>query len=314
MTERKKDMVIWVKDNEMDAFLPLVPDEMKGKVKSGEWFCLGGLAEPKETAVKTAEEKSAAGVLLFSPEEGISFGEDRVSMIELHWLYVSERYRQEGIANELMQELSDILEDNPAEGIICDIPLGSEYDLIEDFFSSWGFSFEVTEYNEMTITKEDCRREISPENKEEALRLASGPARNIDLISVSELSKEDFKKSIQKMKEEERSGYYDRLSENRDDYAGDMSYAVIHGDDVSSMALFERLADGNLHMVLLETLSKRGAKELLTLLRYCAGYYYLNYPEETTVNFSLGIERSRNLAVHLFPDKEPVRVRRGYFF
>jgi len=307
-------MVIWVKDKELDAFLPIIPEDMRGRVKSGEWFCLGGLAEPKEAPSQSPDERVAAGVLLFSSEEGISYGEDRVPMIELHWLYVTEGYRQEGIANELMQELSDILEDNPAEGIICDVPLGSEYDLIEDFFSSWGFSFEVTELNEMTITKEDCRREISPENREEALKLASGPARNIDLVSVSELSEEQFKKSIRAMKEEERSGYYDRLPEDRDAYAGDMSYAVVHNGEVSSMALFERLENGNLHMVMLGTLSKRGAKELLTLLRFCAGYYHLNYPEEATVRFSLGIERSRNLAVHLFPDKEPERVRRGYFF
>ena len=307
-------MVIWVKENEMEAFLPLIPGEMRQKVKSGEWFCLGALADPKETSGETEDEKVAAGVLLFSSEEGISYGEELHVMIELHWLYVIEDRRMEGLANELMQALSDILEDNPAEGIICDIPLGSEYDLAKDFFESWGFSFEVTELQEMTITKEDCRREVSPQNKEEALKLASGPARPVELISVSELSEESFKEAIHAMKEEERSGYYDRLSENRDDYAGDMSYAVIHENAVSSIILFERLQSGDLHLVMLESLSQRGAKELLELLRYCAGYYYLNYPEGAKVKFSLGIERSRNLAVHLFPDKAPVQVRRGYFY
>ena len=307
-------MVIWVKENEMEAFIPLIPEEMRDRVKSGEWFCLGALAEDGQAAETSGDERLAVGVLLFSSEEGISYGDERSSMIELHWLYVAEKYRMEGIANELMQELSDILEDNPAEGIICDIPLGSEYDLAEDFFESWGFNFEVTELQEMTITKEDCRREISPQNKEEALRMASGPSRPIDLIPVSELSKDEFKRVVRQMKQEEASGYYDWISEDRDHYAGDMSYAVVHGDKVSSMALYERLPNDDLHLVMLGTLSQRGAKELLELLRYTAGYYYLNYPEEAKVRFSLGIERSRNLAVHLFPDKEPVQVRRGYFF
>ena len=307
-------MVIWVKEKEMDAFLPLIPEDMKGKVKSGEWFCIGALAEPEENASEESDVRTAAGVLLFSSEDGVSYGDERSTMIEIQWLYVIESQRMKGLANELMQELSDILEDNPAEGIICDIPLGSEYDLAEDFFASWGFSFEVTELLEMTITKEDCRREISPENKEQALRLASGPDRPVDLVSIADLSKEEFAKVIRAMKAEEKSGYYDRLPEDRDDYAGDMSYAVIHRGEVSSMALFERLSNGDLHMVMLGTLTQRGAKELLTLLRYCAGYYYLNYPENACVRFSLGIERSRNLAIHLFQDKEPVRVRRGYFF
>ena len=307
-------MVIWVKENDMEAFLPLIPEEMRDRVKSGEWFCLGALAEDREAAETSDDERLAVGVLLFSSEDGISYGDERSSMIELHWLYVAEKYRMEGIANELMQELSDILEDNPAEGIICDIPLGSEYDLAEDFFESWGFNFEVTELQEMTITKEDCRREISPHNKEEALRMASGPSRPIDLIPVSELSKDEFKRVVREMKQMETSGYYDWISEERDDYAGDMSYAIVHENKVSSMALFERLPNDDLHLVMLGTLSQRGAKELLELLRYTAGYYYLNYPEEAKVRFSLGIERSRNLAVHLFPDKEPVQVRRGYFF
>ncbi len=307
-------MVIWVREKKMDAFLPLIPEDMKERVKSGEWFCLGALAETEEAASEESDEKTAAGVLLFSSEEGVSYGDERSTMIEIHWLYVAENHRMEGLANELMQELSEILEDNPAEGIICDIPLGSEYDLAEDFFASWGFSFEVTELLEMTINKEDCRREVSPENKEQALRLASGPDRPVDLISISDLSDEEFTKVIREMKAEEKSGYYDRLPENRDDYAGDMSYAVVHGGEVSSIALFERLSNGDLHMVMLGTLTPRGAKELLMLLRYCAGYYYLNYPEDACVRFSLGIERSRKLAVHLFPDKEPVRVRRGFFF
>ncbi len=307
-------MVIWVKENEMDAFMPLIPDEMKEGVRSGEILCLGALAELQAEDDMPVEEKAVAGVLLFSSEDGVSYGSDRVTMIELHWIYVSEEYRMKGIANELMQELSDILEDNPAEGIICDIPIDSRYDLAEDFFESWGFNFEVTGKNEMIITKDDCREEISPENKEEALKLASGPNRPVDMISVSDLSKEDFTAAIQAMKKAERSGYYDWLSENRDDYAGDMSYAVIHGSEVTSMALFERLKDGNLHMMMLESLSTKAAKELLMLLRYCAGYYYLNYPEKATVRLTLGIERSRELASHLFPDKDAELVRRGYYF
>ncbi|MBQ9505180.1 MAG: hypothetical protein IJU93_09250 [Lachnospiraceae bacterium] len=108
-------MVIWVKENEMEAFLPLIPEEMSGRVKSGEWFCLGALAEDKEAAEASGDERLAVGVLLFSSEE-----------------------------------------------------------------------------------------EISPQNREEALRMAAGPGRPIDLISVSELSKDEFKRVVQQMKQERR--------------------------------------------------------------------------------------------------------------
>ncbi len=307
-------MVIWAKENEMEAFLPLIPDDMKAQVQSGEWFCLGALYDPSEEEEAQDGEKTAAGVLLFSSEDGIVYGGEIVTMIVLNWIYVAEEYRMRGIANELMQALSDILEDNPAEGIICDIPFGSEYDLAEDFFDSWGFDFEDTELREMVITKDDCRRDISPENKEEVLKLAAEHYRPAGLISIMELTREDFQKTIRIMKEAERSGYYDQLSENRDDYAGDMSYAVLNGNEVSSMVLFDRQSSGDLRMVMLESISSKNAKELLMLLRYCAGYYYVNYPEETKVKLTLGIERSRNLATHLFPSKDPIPVRRGYYF
>lgn len=308
-------MIISITEKEIDYFLPLVPDDMRNAFKSGEWMGLGSLSESSEKGEDTGENVAdACGIILFSPEEGISAGGERSTMIVLHWIYVAEKHRQKGMADDLMDALSDILEDNPAEGIICDIPLGSEYDLAEDFFASWGFSFEVTELQQMVIDKDDCRKEISPQNKEEALKMASGPDRPVHLIPVSDLSKEDFKKAVRAVKEAERSGYYDRISEDRDDYAQDMSYVFIHDNQVSSMVLFERLPDDDLHMVMLGTLSDRGNKELLVLLRYTAGYYYLNYPEEAKVKFSLGTERNRTLAIHLFPDKDPILVRRGFYY
>lgn len=306
-------MIIPITEKETDHFLPLIPEDMQNAVKCGKLKALGALSEDGEDSGEddTAE---ACGVVLFSSEDGMEIEGGRGRMIVLHWIFVAEKHRQKGVANDLMDALSDILEDDPAEGIICNIPMGSEYDQAENFLTSWGFSFEVTELQEMVITKDDCRREISPVNKEMALKLASGPERPLNLIPVSDLSKADFKKTVRTMKEEEKSGYYDPIPEDRDAYAPDMSYAFVREDQVSSMALFEKLPDGDLHMAMLGTLSKRGAKELLELLRYCAGYYYLNYPEEAKVRLSLGIERSRNLAMYLFPDKEPIPVRRGCYF
>lgn len=54
------------------CFLPLVPEDMKEEVKNGEWFCLGALAETEEAASEESDVKTAAGVLLFSSEDGVS--------------------------------------------------------------------------------------------------------------------------------------------------------------------------------------------------------------------------------------------------
>ncbi len=143
-------------DKNVDAtllsnFAPLIPHEYLGELESGQIFCLGALKEEDEGSVPV-------GVLLFDVEDGVTGGTEPATMIVLKWIYVAEEHREEGYANELMDALSDILEDSPAEGIICDVPFDSEYDLAEAFFSSWGFQFEVVDTEVMIISKEDCRR------------------------------------------------------------------------------------------------------------------------------------------------------------
>ncbi len=327
-------MVIWVKDETVRQFLPLIPSDMQEAVKSGEWLCMGALTQGQASeeglgsgegekglrSEKGAEEDIPAGVVIFSIEEGIGSVDDEepeelTTVIRLQWIYVAEEYRMQGIANDLMGALSDVFEDNPAEGIIIDLPYDSEYDLAEDFFTSWGFSFELIDDTEMIITKDDCRRQPTSVNKEEALSLAANPEKLDGMVSIMDISEEAFRDAVVTVKDVEGSTYYDDIAESRDAYAGDMSYVIRHGGEITSMILYERTPLSNeLHMVLLTSLSNTGAKELLKLLQYTAGYYYLNYPEEERVRLTLGTKRSRNLAAHIFPAKDPIMLRRGYFY
>ena len=290
-----------------DDFASLIPDEYREEIEAGEVFCLGALKEDGDYDLPV-------GVLLFSVEEGVSDGTEASVMIVLRWFYVAEEYRRQGFANELMEALSDVLDDSPAEGIVCDVPFDSEYDLAEAFLISWGFQFEVTDTNEMIISKDDCRRQIRSKNREAELSLAAESEKPKGIIPVPDVPDEAFRQAVRRAKESERNGYYDLISENREDYAGDMSYAIMHGNEVSSLVLFERLNDSNLHMVMLTSFEQAAAKELLRLLHYTAVYYYLNYPEESKVHLTLGTERSMKLATHLFPDKDPIQVRRGFFY
>ena len=75
---------------------------MRQSVISGDWFCLGALEETSDQDKGEPDERVAAGVLLFSSEDGISYGELPVNMILLRWIYVAPGYRQKGIGNELM--------------------------------------------------------------------------------------------------------------------------------------------------------------------------------------------------------------------
>ena len=291
----------------LGSFVPLIPKEHIPELESGQMFCLGALKEEDGESVPV-------GVLLFSVEEGTTNGIEPATMIVLQWIYVAEEYRTQGFANELMDALSDVLDDSPAEGIICDIPLDSEYDLAEAFFASWGFQFEVVDTNEMIITKDDCRRQAASKYTEEELRIRVNSEKPKEMVSVFDIPREVFRETVQKAKEMEKSGSYDLISEDREDYAGDMSYAIMHGDEISSFVLVERLPDDDLHVVMLSGFGPDAARELLKLMQYTAIYYFENYPEETRIHLTLASERSVNLAVHLFPDIDSERARRGFFY
>ena len=291
----------------LKSFAPLIPAEYIEDIESGEMFCLGALTEEGDLNLPV-------GTLLFSVEDGLTDGTDPATMIVLHWLYVAEEHREKGFANDLMEALSDVLEDSPAEGILCDLPLDSEYDLAEAFFVSWGFQFEVVDTQEMIISKDDCRRQATSKYTEEELRLLTNIEKPEEMLSVWDVPQESFQKAVRTAKEMENDGFYDLISEDREDYAGDMSYAIMRGNEVSALILVERHTDNDLYMILLTGFGTDAAKELLKLLRYAAAYYYMNYPEETEVHVRLGTKRSVNLVTRLFPDEDPVQVRRGIFY
>ena len=77
-----------------------------------------------------------------------------------------------------------------ADGVICDIPFDSEYDLAEAVLASWGFQFEVIDSNEMTVSKDDCRRQASSKYTEEELRIRANPEKPKGMVSVLDLPEE----------------------------------------------------------------------------------------------------------------------------
>lgn len=301
-------MVIWVTEQELETFELLIPEDMREYVKTGEWFCLGALL--KDSA---GEEYTAAGVLLFSDEEGISGGEEELTVITLNWIYVTGECRNRGIGNALMQEFSEVLENIETGGIICDLPFDSEYDQAEAFLISWGFDFAVISGTEMIITKEDFRRRLLTLEEEKLKMMLEGYEEPEDICLIDELPEPVFEEALREIRDVYPLGYYDMLSENKADYDEEMSAAFLVNNQVSSMVLFERLPGGDPHMLLLAGVFSQKTRELFTLLTYAAGRYYRFYPEETSLRLTLNTEQSMNLAVRLFPEQEPRLIRRGVF-
>lgn len=303
-------MIIWVNDNDLEAFLPLIPVDMQNDVKSGEWLCLGALADSTEPEGEKADEKVAAGVLLFSSAEGVSNGEDPTVMIRLHWIYVAPDYRQKGIGNALMDALSDVLKDNPADGILCDVPFGSEYDLAEAFLADWGFAFDVIESPEVTLTKEDGRNYNEKKKHAKTSNLLS---ENNGVCPLKDIPPEAFRKALHAIISQTPNPFYRGISDDPEIYDGELSCAVMKEDAVSSLLLFEKQSEERYQLVMMSSLSQNPAIELKDLITYSAVVFYLKRPEEAGIHVNLGSERSMSLFSYFFPDKELVLLRRGYY-
>ncbi len=296
-------MVIKVDERTMESFAPLIPEALRDYAGSGDAFCLGAVLD-----------ETAAGVLVFSVNEGLDKNGDNCAMIELLWIYTAEGFRQRGVANELMEALSDLLDDNPSEGIICYIPSDGRYELAGSYLASWGFDFEDKDIPVMIITKEDCRAQVKDIDKVKAKNLAGDAARPEGLVTVSEIPKMKFRKAIKRMMEDEIPELVRSVSEDRDTYDADISFANVRDGEVSSVILFERRRDYELHLVALDALPDADSRELLNLLHYSAGLYYTQEPEETVVWFMLRNKKSMNLAKHIFPRKDVILVKRGFYY
>ena len=301
-------MIIWVKEKELDGFLPLIPADMQEAVRSGEWFCFGVLKD-----VPGEESKLCAGVLIFSAEDGLSYGQEILTMIRIQWIFVTESLRGQGLGNELMEALSDILKDNPAEGILVDVPFGPEYDLAEDFFSGWGFDFEVIQSPEIVISKADAVLRHGSLEKAKEIVLSRLKGIRDDIRPLKQVPVEAFHRALNEMVRRSDTLYHVNISDDPMDYDREMSCAVMKEEKVSSLVLYDRNGEKELRMILMASLSPNAATELGNLLAYVAALYYVRESDDTVVKIVMESPKTVELFNHVFASSEPDLIRRGYF-
>ncbi|MBQ7583225.1 MAG: GNAT family N-acetyltransferase [Lachnospiraceae bacterium] len=295
-------MVIRIDENTRDSFLPLVPEALKGIISEGEAFCLG-----------CVRDDTAVGVLIFSVENSTGENHEVLAVLDLLWIATAESFRRQGVASELMEALSEIYEESPAEAVTCYIAQGMGFEDAEAFLEAWGFEFDRTDLSAMIVDKEVCRRQIREAEKKKTLSLAGDIVKPEGLVSVKDIPRLKFKKAIAKLLENEDSAQYRHVFDDRDIYDGGVSFAIMRDNEISSLILFERRSTSELRMLMLKAMPSAGAKELLSLLHYAAASYYLNEPEETIIWFTMGTKQSFDLAKHIFPDRETVFIHTGYY-
>ena len=294
-------MVNRVDEKELEEFLPLIPPEVQGMVKEGKCSCLGA-----------KEGDAAAGILLYSLEEGTDGERQRVNVFWIRWLFVAEKYRNNGIGDELMQFLSDLFDENAYDAILTVLPDDNEYEKMKDYFSSWGFGFEYVENIEMLVTKEDFRAAAEDKKKNKARDFLENGEKPKNLYTIAEISEMTFQNALMELTPRD-TRYTFQIPEKRDEYEPEISCVIKHEDRVTAMVLFMKDQEDELRMVLLSCISSSYADELLTLLYYSAGWYCLKYPDSTKIRLALRNKKSKALAERVFPGKKALSVNMGYF-
>jgi GNAT superfamily N-acetyltransferase len=245
---------------------------------------------------------SAVGVLHFSLTEGA--GEDTsLTLAVVDWLYVDPRFRRQGAGALLLDELFDLLYRLNAgdsgvfvDGILCDISLDDEYNVLCAFFEDFDFESGLVDLYDGQFTLRDftghgrlTRQNIGGHIKP----LGEIPA----VFLTMYLSEKDGQEDVARI-----------LSPDPLEYDRTLSFVSLTEGGLDGAFLVRRVgASGALEPLFLNGNSGKTCGDLVCAAVRAAE---TSYPPETSVTVRCLSESSATLLSNLFPGISPALVRR----
>ena len=280
-----------ITESSAKPFASLLPAAELERVLDGRAYGLGAVDE-------AGEEPCAAGVLVFTVEEGSDGEKDGIAAV-LRWLFVPEALRRRGAGEALLREFFRIADGSGIEHLLCDVPLPAEYDALCAYLESWGFAFQLTDVYEADATLGALRRNRA---------LTGGDAG--ETVPFSEVPESAFGAFLSRLRTlpdtptdiDDRHAFYDPA----------LSRATLGGGTVTGLLLIHADAQGALEIVLLRSLenSPHAVGSMVAgAVRAAAGL-----PDETPLRYLCRTPADRNLTAKLFPGLAPLLVRRGYLY
>ena len=273
-------------------FEKMVPSKIFEQVNSQGHMGLGAILDKHDG-------KYAAGVLIFHVDEGTN-GEENLTAAIIKWFYVAEEFRKNGVADALMKEFFRVMDEAGIEHIICDVPMPGEYDFLCAYLEEWGFEFTLTNIYELEAQLGEILEKP----------VFSGPKASAKTIALKEVPAVSFRQFIGNMKK--RNDVLNIITANVSDYDLDISCVYMNGSSVEGAMLIKAYNCGELELLFMRAISN--AKKVMSdLLLFSAHAAAKKYPSETTVHIVCRIEAAAGVIQKLFPDRQPILVRRGYF-
>lgn len=270
----------------------MVPSKIFEQVNSIGHFGLGAILDKQD-------DKYSAGVLIFDVDEGTN-GEENLTVAVIKWFYVAEEFRKNGVSDELMKEFFRVMDDAGIEHIICDVPMPEEYDFLCAYLEEWGFEFTLANIYEVTAELGEILEKP----------VFSGSKASSKTIALKEVPALSFRQFIGNMKK--RHDVLNIITANVSDYDSDVSCVYMNGSSVEGAMLIKAYNSGELELLFMRAISN-AQKVMADLLLFSAHAAAKKYSPETTVHIICRIEAAAGVIQKLFPDRQPLLVRRAYF-
>ncbi|MEG1108935.1 MAG: GNAT family N-acetyltransferase [Oscillospiraceae bacterium] len=273
-------------------FEKLVPEAVFEKLGSPETFALGAIFEDEEG-------KAAAGALFFEVDSG-SNGSENLTVAVIKWLYVAKEFQRKGVADALMEEFFRIMDEAGLEHALCDIPMPEEYNFLCAYLEAWGFDFTLTNIYEITAELSEIL----------ANPLFHEPPTTNSVKKLSEIPDYYFRGFVNEMKK--LADVPDFLTSAISDYDTEVSCGFMSGKELIGAMLVKKSPATGLEVVLMRAVSD--VKEVMAnLLLFAGAAAGKKYPPETPVKIVCRNNAAAGLLSKLFPNAQPLLVRRGYY-
>ena len=273
-------------------FEKLIPETIYAEIEMPGIFALGAIGEDDKG-------KYAAGVLIFSIDDGTN-GEENLTAATIKWLYVAEEFRKNGAGDALMKEFFRIMDSASIEQVLCDVPMPQEYDFLCAYLEQWGFEFSLVNIYEMTVElREVLENPLIRDHK---------PTENT--VPLKAISASYFRQVMLHFKQMPNVLY--SLSLDLNDYDTDLSCAFLADKDIVGIMLVRNQPSGDLEILLMRAFASIG-KAMSNMMLFAAHAAADKYSPDTKVRIVCRIDAAASVIEKLFPDKQPLLVRRGVF-
>ncbi len=253
--EKTEIFITRLTDENIDNFIPLISDYMRGSLDLDGYYGLGAIIE-------TSEGFIPVGTLVFELAS-VAAADGYESMMKLCWIYVDENNRREGVGTELMEQFLSIADDAGKNIRVVDVPLASEYDQVISFMEACGFQFILADESEF-----DLSSDMVGEWKNKIKKYD-----DIKVMPLSDIPTAMFKEYMEYF-----DGDLDFASKDVDTYDPEKSFGIVEGKELYGALLTFKRTDVDYDLVLAHAFGEYG-QEGIDALFYCLSEAIGNEPE-----------------------------------